>query len=149
MPGWNNPLPIGQSGWSIVRRWSEKGLSGQGKARYQWAREPLLVVHIGQSNPGGWRPRSSLQLALSSPSSLQIAFFVFPPTTPKSHIGPLLSLRNILVATILSDKGSDIPPTPPTVDLRKKWNRMKERIARIVFGFLISLYSLVFHSSSY
>ena len=85
MPGWDNPLPIGQSGWSIVRRWWERGLSGRvlalgAKARYPWARESQLVVHIGQSNPGGWRPRSSLQLAFSSPSSLQLAFFVFPPT---------------------------------------------------------------------
>ena len=54
----------------------------------------------------------------------------------------------MVAISLASDKGSDIPPMPPTVDLRKKCLG-KEGIARMVFGFLTSLYSLVFHSLSY
>ena len=131
MPGWNNPLSgkaggvlFGGGGKKVYPvaslPWGPK-LATHGPRSHRW-----WYVHIGQLNPGGWRPRSSLQLVFSSLSSLQLAFFVFLPTTPKPHMGPVVTKGYIMVATISSDKGSDIPPTPPTVDLGKKWNRRKE-----------------------
>jgi len=44
------------------------------------------------------------------------------------------------VATIPSNRGSNIPPMPPTVDLRKKCER--DGIAGLAFGFHISLHFL-------
>ena len=50
------------------------------------------------------------------------------------------------MATIPSDKGSDIAPTPPPVDSCKKWTRRKELLGWC-FGSRISLYSLGFISN--
>ena len=44
----------------------------------------------------------------------------FPAPHPKLHLAPSLSLREISVATISIDKGSDIAPMPPTVDSPRK-----------------------------
>ena len=153
MPGWNNPLPIGQSARSIARGWWKKSFSRslpcpEAIARYPWARE--RSAHIGPSNS---RELETSKLATTRVliSKLATARVLCVPTYhPNADSAPLLSSRNISVATIslASDKGRDIPPMPPTVDLRKKCVA-KEGIARMVFGFLTSLYFLVFHSLSY
>ena len=54
-----------------------------------------------------------------------LLFFSHRPSLT-SKIVPSLSLRDISVPTIPRDKGSDISPTPPTVDLQREIDGSKE-----------------------
>ena len=119
MVGWNNSLPIGQMVSCHSREWLEKGLPscsiGRGShSSLPGVREP--PAYIGELPPRDWRP----------PGSLQPSFFVFPPTPTTFPMGPSLSCRDISVATILNNKGSDLPPMPPPLDSgnreEKGWN---------------------------
>jgi len=54
------------------------GVAEIGLAGHVLARRPRIHQHIyDHGTPGSWRPRSSLQLAFASPSSLELQFFVF------------------------------------------------------------------------
>ena len=100
-----------------------------------------------QQVPRDWRSRRSLQLAFSSLSLLQLAFFVVPPTTPNFLTALSLSHREISVATISSDEGSDTSTNSSDGGLmHKEW--WKGRISRIVSGFLTIVF-MRFHYLSH
>ena len=71
----------------------EKRRAARSEVIAHYAQTGELQAHIGPSTPRSWDPRCSLQLAFSSPSSLQLAFFVShpPPLTnslcPHCHLG--------------------------------------------------------------
>ena len=66
----------------------------------------------------------------------------FPAPHPRVHLASSLSLREIWVATISIDKGSDIAPMPPTVDSPRKCDGYRDFLGW-VFSFTISMNSLV------
>ena len=147
MWGWNNPLLIGQSVWSIARGREEKGLAS---CVHSLRPELTLTMGPGANSTYALASTKSRELETSKLATTRIlisrlASFVFsPPAIPYYKIAPLLSSRDISVPTIPREKSSDISPTPPTVDLHKKIDGRKEGIGRMVLGFLASIYSWVF-----
>ena len=129
MPGWNNQLQLGKAGGA--------SLGGGGKKVQPVASFPggLGSRSVG---PEATRMYRSVELPgvgdfearHTSRSHLQARYSVlcFPTRQPNFHIAPSLSSRDILVAMISSDKGNDIPPAPPPVDLCRKCDGWKESL---------------------
>ena len=125
MLGWNNPLPIGWSGGSLGGG-IKKGLA----SRFH-SRGPELPIHGPGSDQHivsmNSRELETSKLATTRILISRLASFIFchlPSLTSK--MAPSLSLRDISVRKIPRDKGSDISPTPPTVDLHKEIGGRKE-----------------------
>jgi len=88
MSGWNNPLPIGQSYGELYGGLWRKFSPGCSEVIAHDARTREQPPHIEPPTPRGGEPRCSLQLAFSSPSSLQLAFFVTRPPHPTLLLRP-------------------------------------------------------------
>jgi len=79
------------------------------------------------------RPRSSLQLAFSSPGSLQLVFLLPHPSPLTPLIAPPLSSRDPSVAMFSSDKGSGISTNADSGLMQEaRWMGV---ITRMVFSF--------------
>ena len=85
MLGWNNLLPIGQSTGENSWKSLEEHLPGCSEVIAHYARTRELLAYIEPTTPMGSTPQCSLQLAFSSPGSLQHSVFVFVSCFLFSH----------------------------------------------------------------